>query len=54
MKTLLILSLFAALVTSFSGCMTEHSDTTPPPSKGQSGSSPGMSEHTSEGIHSTR
>jgi len=48
------MTILGAMTLASTGCMTADSDTSPPPSKGQSGSSPGMSEHTSEGVHSTR
>ena len=54
MQKYLIATLGAALLLTVSGCMTSHSDTTPPPSRADSGSSPGMTEKTNEGTRSTR
>jgi hypothetical protein len=54
MKTLASAVLLALIITMISGCMTQDSDTTPPPSRSDAGSSPGMTEKTSEGVRSTR
>ena len=53
MKSFASAILVALTLSLFSGCMTHESDTTPPPARADAGSSPGMTEKTSEGVHST-
>lgn len=47
-------AILAVLSGFLAGCMTHESDTTPPPARADSGSSPGMTEKTNEGVRSTR